>query len=93
MSGKGISPQKIDSSRRRAPNPLSQITSQMTRKDRYCVEIRKNETIGGTLRIDSYIRTNMTFTANKKQILKGICRVNGKTYTAVVGLINDLIKS
>ena len=71
---------------------LCQITSQKIRKDRYCVEIRKNETIGGTLGIDSYIRANMIFTANKKQILKRICRVEGREYKEVIDLINDLTK-
>lgn len=70
---------------------LCQITSQRIRKDRYCVEIRKDETIDGSLRIDSYIRTNMIFTANRKQILKRICRVKDKEYEDVVDIINDLI--
>ena len=71
---------------------LCQITSQKIRKDNYCVEIKKNETIGGTLRIDSYIRANMIFTANKTQILKKLCRIKDKEYKEVVNIINNLIK-
>ena len=71
---------------------LCQITSQKIRKDKYCVEIKKNETIGGTLKIDSYIRANMIFTANKTQILKKFCRVKDKEYKEVVNIINNLIK-
>ena len=71
---------------------LCQITSQRIRKDQYCVEIGKNEIVDGTLRIDGYIRTNMIFTANKKQIQNRICRIKGKEYENVVDFINDLIK-
>ena len=71
---------------------LCQITSQRIRKDRYCVEIGKNETVDGDLKIDSYIRTNMIFTASKRQILNRICRIKGKEYEDVVDIINDLIK-
>ncbi len=71
---------------------LCQITSQKIRKDKYCVEIKKNETIDGTLKIDSYIRANMIFTANKTQILKKFCGVKDKEYKEVVNIINNLIK-
>ena len=44
---------------------LCQITSKKIRKDKYSIEIKENETIDGSLQIDSYIRANMIFTANK----------------------------
>ena len=71
---------------------LCQITSQKIRKDRYCVKIGKNETAGGTLRIDSYIRENMIFTANKTQIRKKLCRIKDKSYKDTVTVINRIIK-
>ena len=71
---------------------LCQITSQKIRKDNYCVEIKKNETIGGSLRIDSYIRANMIFTANKTQILKKFCSIKDEEYKKIVNIINKLVK-
>ena len=71
---------------------LCQITSKRIRKDRYCIGIEQNNTIDGSLQIDSYIRANMIFTANKTQILKKICRIKDKQYTGVVNIISNLIK-
>ncbi|MFH1055534.1 MAG: type II toxin-antitoxin system PemK/MazF family toxin [Candidatus Altiarchaeota archaeon] len=71
---------------------LCQITSQKIRKDDYSVEVKQNETLGGSLRIDSLVRANMIFTANKNQILRKICRVNDKQYKDVVDVINNLMK-
>ena len=71
---------------------LCQITSKKIRKDKYSIEIKENETIDGSLQIDSYIRTNMIFTANKTQILKKFCRIKDKQYTGVVKIINNLIE-
>ena len=44
---------------------LCQITSKYSKKDKYSLELKKQETIGGSLNLDSYIRTNMLFTASK----------------------------
>ena len=71
---------------------LCQITSQKTRKDDYALEVKRNETLDGSLQIDSFIRANMIFTASKSQILKKICRLNDKRYNDVVEIINNLIK-
>jgi mRNA interferase MazF len=71
---------------------LCQITSQRIRKDKYCVEIKQNNTIDGSLQIDSYIRANMIFTASRAQILKKICMIRDKQYTEVVNIINNFIR-
>jgi len=71
---------------------LCQITSKNIRKDRYTVEIKQSDTIDGSLRIDSYVRANMIFTANKVQILKKICSIKDKQYKEVTSIINELIK-
>ena len=71
---------------------LCQITSKKIRKDKYSIEIKENETIDGSLQIDSYIRANMIFTANKTQILKKFCRIKDKQYAGVVNIINTLIE-
>ncbi|MBC8501482.1 MAG: type II toxin-antitoxin system PemK/MazF family toxin [Nanoarchaeota archaeon] len=49
---------------------LCQITSKNIKPDNYTIELKKHKTINGTLQIDSYIRTNMIFTASKEQIVK-----------------------
>ena len=71
---------------------LCQITSKKIRKDKYCIEIRHNETIDGSLQIDSYVRANMIFTANKAQILRKICMIRLKQYREVTKIIKNLIK-
>ncbi len=71
---------------------LCQITSKKIRKDKYSVEIKQNNTIGGSLQIDSYIRANMIFTASKAQIHKKFCMIKDKQYIEVVNLINSLIR-
>jgi len=71
---------------------LCQITSKRIRKDKYSVEIKKNETIDGSLQVDSYIRANMIFTANKTQVLKKFCKITDVQYTEVVNTIKNLIE-
>ena len=71
---------------------LCQITSKKIRKDKYSVEIKQNNTIDGNLPIDSYIRSNMIFTASKVQILKKLCKIKDKQYIEVVNIINNLIR-
>ncbi|MDP4012036.1 MAG: type II toxin-antitoxin system PemK/MazF family toxin [Candidatus Nanoarchaeia archaeon] len=70
---------------------LCQITSQNLAKDQYCVELKRDATLEGGLLIDSFIRANMLFTANKKQIHKKICRVDDKDYKEVTNIINKVI--
>jgi hypothetical protein len=71
---------------------LCQITSKRILKDEYSVELKLNNTIGGSLQIDSYIRSNMIFTASKAQIQKRICGIRDKQYANVVQKIIKLIK-
>ena len=71
---------------------LCQITSRKIRKDKYSVELGKNDTVGGSLQIDSYIRANMIFTASKAQIFKKICRIKDTQYNEVVNIISNLIR-
>lgn len=70
---------------------LCQITSRKIRRDSYSVALGKNDTVGGSLQIDSYIRANMIFTASKRQIFKKICRVKNTHYRKVVETICRLI--
>ena len=56
---------------------LCQITSRNIAPDRFSIEIRKDETLGGGLQLDSLVRANMLFTAEKNQILKKICSISG----------------
>jgi mRNA interferase MazF len=70
---------------------LCQITSKMIQKDDYSIEIKKDETINGTLSIDSLVRCNMIFTANKHIIIKKICKVNIIKYKNVISKIIKLI--
>jgi mRNA interferase MazF len=71
---------------------LCQITSKKINADEYSVELKTNETVEGTLYIDSYIRSNMLFTADKSQILKRICKISDNKYNEVVLKIIELIK-
>jgi len=71
---------------------LCQITSKKIRKDKYTVEIKKDETTEGSLQIDSYIRSNMIFTAYKSQIQRKICKIKDKHYKKVTGIINNIIE-
>lgn len=72
---------------------LCQITSKNIQADNFSLELKKNETINGTLFIDSYIRTNMIFTADKSQIIEKICKINNKKYKEVVKKIIKLISN
>lgn len=69
---------------------LCQITSKF-KKDHYCIELRKEETIRGSLLIDSYIRSNMLFTAIKSQIIKKLCEVSDQKYKEVISSIAEII--
>lgn len=70
---------------------LCQITSQSISKDKFCVEIKKDKTLDGSLMVDSFIRVNMIFTASRSQIIKKICRINNSGYKEVVRMINKII--
>ena len=70
---------------------LCQITSQKIPKDNYSVELKVHDTIEGELKIDSYIRANMIFTANKSQIIRKICRITDEKYKATTDAIIEII--
>ena len=70
---------------------LCQITSKNIIKDTYCVEIKKDETTKGSLMIDSYVRCNMIFTANKKQIIKKFAKINTQKYEEIKNTIMKII--
>lgn len=70
---------------------LCQITSQKIKKDKYSIELRKNETEKGSLMIDSFIRCNMLFTANKSQIVKVLCKLNTAKYDQATKKIKQII--
>src|SRR3989338_4110612 len=71
---------------------LCQITSKNIESDKYSVEVTKEETSGGSLQVDSYVRANMLFTAEKSQIVKKICKISDGKYSLVVKTILDLIR-
>ena len=71
---------------------LCQITSKRIKRDSYSIEVKKGETIDGSLRIDSLVRANMIFTADASQIRKKVCRLTSDHYSKVVEIIYALIK-
>ncbi len=71
---------------------LCQMTSQQTRKDNFTIEVTSKETLNGSLSIDSYIRSNMIFTASTKQIEMKLCNLTNEKYNQVIELIYQLIK-
>ncbi len=71
---------------------LCQITSQRIHRDQYAIELKPQETTGGSLLIDSYIRANMIFTAHIGQIKKRLCVVSDEKYRQVVDTIMTLIR-
>jgi len=71
---------------------LCQITSQDIKRDEFSVALNKDETIDGSIHIDSYIRCNMIFTASQSQILKKLCSINQSKYQDVVHVITQIIK-
>ena len=70
---------------------LCQITSQKIRSDSYSVPLVFSETKNGSLKVDSYIRCNMLFTADISQIVAVVCELDDIKYSSVVSLINSII--
>ncbi|MBI2666240.1 type II toxin-antitoxin system PemK/MazF family toxin [Candidatus Woesearchaeota archaeon] len=71
---------------------LCQITSNKIRKDNFSVDVQQNETLNGSLQVDSYVRANMLFTAAKIQIKKKICSLSTSKYGEVVSVILRVIR-
>ncbi|HLC45312.1 MAG TPA: hypothetical protein VJI67_00400, partial [archaeon] len=57
----------------------------------FAVELGKTETLNGSLQVDSFIRANMLFTAQKRQVLSKVCSVSGEKYSQVVEKITRLV--
>ena len=70
---------------------LCQITSQKISRDNFCLELKSNETKNGSLKIDSNIRCNMLFTAEKFDIKEKICTIDKIKYNEVCEKINKII--
>ena len=70
---------------------LCQITSKKLRKDKYSIELKHDQTRGGSLQIDSYIRANMIFTASTTQILKRVCSITDEKYAEVELAIHNIV--
>lgn len=71
---------------------LCQITSQKIPQNEYTIALKQNETMQGSLMIDSYIRANMLFTASKEQVYKKICKLKKEQYQKVTDTIHKMIK-
>ena len=70
---------------------LAQITSQKIRADNYSVELKLQDTINGSLQIDSLVRCNMLFTAHKRLCVKKICKLKKEKYDETTQKIIELI--
>ncbi len=91
LTNRKIRPSLVISNEMKEDLILCQITSKRIKKDEFSIELKKSETVKGTLFVDSYIRSNMIFTANKKQIIKKICEINNKKFAEVTAKINEII--
>ena len=70
---------------------LCQITSKNIEPDAFTVEVAKDETLNGSLQVNSYIRANMLFTAEKMQIIRKVCTLKEGKYKEVVKKVINLI--
>lgn len=70
---------------------LCQITSKKTIKDEYSIELKTDETNNGNLKVDSLIRCNMLFIADKQQCLKVICNLDSNKYKVIIDKICEII--
>lgn len=91
LSNRKIRPCLVISEEMNEDIVLCQITSKKIRADKFSVEIKESETTEGSLKIDSYARTNMLFTSSKYQIVKAICKIGDKKYNEIVDKIILLI--
>lgn len=70
---------------------LCQITS-VHRSDSYSILLRDNDFARGKLDKDSYIRPNVIFTANAKNIIYSAGKANPKKVDEVIEKIIEIIK-
>ncbi|MBW2990090.1 type II toxin-antitoxin system PemK/MazF family toxin [Candidatus Woesearchaeota archaeon] len=71
---------------------LSQITSQ-ARKDEYAISLIKKDFAKGKLNVDSYIRPNRLFTADKRIVKRKIGRISNNKIKQVVERVCEIIKN
>ena len=91
LKGSKLRPCLVLSNEMRGDVILCQITSQSVIGDEFALELGKDETKKGSLKIDSFVRCNMLFTANKSQCIKVLCKIDSKKYKKVVSKINQII--
>jgi mRNA interferase MazF len=88
LSNRKLRPCLILSDEMREDILLCQITSQRIQGDSYSIDLKKDNS---GLIIDSYIRCNMLFTAEKSQIVRRVSKLDKKKYSEVVKMINSII--
>jgi mRNA interferase MazF len=71
---------------------LCQITSKAIKTDNSSIEIKSDETLNGSLSIDSLVRTNMLFSGSIEDIKRVICNLDKNKYNLVCDKIFELIK-
>lgn len=70
---------------------LCQITSQKSQKDKFSIELLTTDTKEGSLLINSFIRANMLFTAEKFDIRKKVCIIKPDKYKLTTKVIKSII--
>ncbi|OVE74830.1 hypothetical protein BVX95_01050 [archaeon D22] len=70
---------------------LSQITSKKVSGDLFSVHLNESDTEQGSLEIESYVRINMLFTANKNLVKKIICKVKKHKYKEIIEKLVKLV--
>jgi mRNA interferase MazF len=91
LSGQKLRPCLVLSNEMRDDILLCQITSQRILADEFSIKLGINETENGTLSIDSLIRCNMLFTADKSYAKSIICNLTSKKYEEVCKKIHKII--
>ena len=92
LKGKKLRPCLIFSNEMRDDILLCQLTSIGIKKDKFSIELNKDETINGSLERDSYIRCNMLFTGEKNNIEYIVCELSNNKYEEVCNKINHIIR-
>lgn len=91
LKGRKLRPCLVLSNSMRDDLILCQITSQKIKKDSFSLPLTINETKNGTLKINSFIRCNMLFTASSDQIVSKVCELKNSKYSSVVKVISSII--
>jgi len=91
LTGQKLRPCLILSKEMKKDILLCQITSQNVSSDEFSINLNKNETLNGSLMINSLIRCNMLFTGDKTDVKRIICKLSSKKYEEVCKKINQII--